>query len=58
MTSLLEVALINAVMATGLAMVVWLVTRVWRHPVFVHTLWIVVLLKLITPPLVRVPWRF
>ena len=58
MTSLLEVALINAVMATGLAMVVWLATRVWRHPVFVHTLWIVVLLKLITPPLVRVPWRF
>jgi beta-lactamase regulating signal transducer with metallopeptidase domain/protein involved in polysaccharide export with SLBB domain len=52
------VALINAVMATGLAMVVWLATRVWRHPVFVHTLWIVVLLKLITPPLVRVPWRF
>jgi beta-lactamase regulating signal transducer with metallopeptidase domain len=56
MTSLLEVGLANAVLATGLALVVWLATRVWRHPVFVHTLWIVVLVKLITPPLVSVPW--
>jgi beta-lactamase regulating signal transducer with metallopeptidase domain len=58
MISILEVGLINAALATGLAMVVWLATRVWRHPVFVHTLWIVVLLKLITPPVVNVPWKF
>src|ERR1700740_3196848 len=58
MTRLLESGLINAAMATGLAIVVWLATRAWRHPVFVHTLWIVVLLKLVTPPVVTMPWRF
>jgi beta-lactamase regulating signal transducer with metallopeptidase domain/protein involved in polysaccharide export with SLBB domain len=58
MTGLFEIGLANAAFATVLAVVVWMVTRVWRHPVFVHSLWLVVLLKLITPPVVNVPWHF
>lgn len=57
MNNLLEIGLTNAVLATILAMAVWLATRFWRQPVFVHALWVVVLLKLITPPMVGVPWR-
>ena len=56
MTSLFEIGLTNAALAGLLAIVVWLVTRVWRHPAFVHALWVIVLVKLITPPIVTVPW--
>jgi beta-lactamase regulating signal transducer with metallopeptidase domain len=58
MAAMLEIALMNAALAAVLAIAVWLVTRIWRHPMLVHMLWILVLVKLITPPLVTVPWRF
>jgi beta-lactamase regulating signal transducer with metallopeptidase domain len=56
MTALFEIGLVNAALATILAVAVWLITRVWRHPVVVHTLWIVVLVKLIAPPMVPIPF--
>src|SRR5438105_594373 len=45
----------NAMMATGLALAVALVSYFWRRPALIHSLWLLVLLKLITPPLVSVP---
>jgi beta-lactamase regulating signal transducer with metallopeptidase domain len=58
MAAVLEIGLMNAALAAVLAVPVWLVTRFLRHPMLVHMLWIVVLLKLITPPMATFPWRF
>jgi beta-lactamase regulating signal transducer with metallopeptidase domain len=52
MPSLLYLALSNAVLATLLAALVAVVTRFCRRPSVRHALWLLVLLKLITPPLV------
>jgi beta-lactamase regulating signal transducer with metallopeptidase domain len=51
MQTLLEVGLSNAVMAAGLAMIACLARLVCRRPALVHALWLLVLLKLVTPPL-------
>jgi beta-lactamase regulating signal transducer with metallopeptidase domain len=58
MDTLLQIGLSNAVVATALALVVACVGLLWRRPALVHSLWLLVLLKLITPPLfwVPVPW--
>jgi len=58
MNTLLEVSLTNALFATLLAVVALLITRVWRHPAIVHALWIIVLVKLVTPPLVAISWQW
>ena len=42
----------NAIVATGLAIGALLLGRVWKHPAAIHGLWLVVLLKLLTPPLI------
>jgi beta-lactamase regulating signal transducer with metallopeptidase domain len=55
MQSLLSVGLSNAVAATVLALVAFIVDRVIRRPAISHCFWLLVLLKLVTPPLVRVP---
>ncbi|HEV3448444.1 MAG TPA: M56 family metallopeptidase, partial [Gemmataceae bacterium] len=52
---LLHVGLANAVLATGLALVAWAAGRLSRRPALAHALWLLVLLKLITPPLLTVP---
>lgn len=54
MTSLAEALVFNAVSATVLALAVALVARRLRHPAVVHALWLLVLVKLVTPPLVEV----
>lgn len=56
MNALFEIALANAVIASILAVAVWLITRIVRHPAIVQLLWVLVLAKLVTPPLVAVPW--
>jgi beta-lactamase regulating signal transducer with metallopeptidase domain len=55
---LLQVALSNAVLAVVLALAAAAVGSLCRRPALTHCLWILVLLKLLTPPLiwVRVPW--
>ena len=58
MATLLTIGLTNAVIASLLAVVVWCVTRVWRQPPVAAILWTLVLAKLVTPPLVTIPWRF
>ncbi|MBI3466919.1 MAG: M56 family metallopeptidase [Planctomycetes bacterium] len=47
----------NALIAVVLAAIVWPVCRIRRvGPAVRHALWLVVLLKLVTPPLVTWPW--
>src|SRR5499425_77416 len=57
MQSLVETALSNALVASLLAVLAFVVSR-WRRPALAHALWLLVLLKLVTPPLVpvAVPW--
>ena len=58
METLLHVGLSNALTAAALALVAAAVGSVCRRPALVHGLWLLVLLKLVTPPLVpvRIPW--
>lgn len=55
MISLFNIAVINALTIVPLALVVWLVSRVARRPALTHALWVLVLLKLVTPPLLQWP---
>jgi bla regulator protein blaR1 len=53
--TLLRIALSNALAAGILALAAGAVGRCCRRPALVHSLWLLVLLKLLTPPLVTVP---
>ena len=55
MDTLLHVGLSNAVTATLLALVAAVAARLLRRPAVAHGLWILVLIKLITPPFISVP---
>ena len=55
MHPLVEVALVNAVMATILALLVAVAGWWFRRPALSHVLWLLVLVKLVTPPIWRVP---
>ena len=63
MESLVHILLGNALAATFLAVVALGVGRICRRPALTHSLWLIVLLKLVTPPLMpvsfpaRVPFR-
>ncbi len=47
-----EIIASNAIVATILAIGATLLSRIWKNAAAVHVLWVVVLLKLFTPPLV------
>jgi beta-lactamase regulating signal transducer with metallopeptidase domain len=55
--SLIEIALSNIAMAAALAVVAVLAGRTIRRPALTHSLWLLVLIKLITPPLFFVPMQ-
>jgi len=55
MSWLFVMGLTNAVLATLLAAIAVVVARLSRWPALAHALWIVVLLKLLTPPVVEIP---
>ncbi len=55
MDDLLSIAVSNAVAAAVLGLVAIAVSAVYRRPALVHGLWLLVLLKLVTPPLVFIP---
>lgn len=55
MTAFLEAGLRNAAMATVLALVVAVVTRIVRRPALAHALWLLVLLRLVMPPIWTLP---
>jgi bla regulator protein blaR1 len=58
MHSVLQSGLANAAFATLLAIAVAMAMRLVRRPALAHGLWLLVLLKLVTPPLwqVHLPW--
>ncbi len=55
MISLVETGLMNALLAVGLALPVLILGRLWQRPALVHAFWILVLIKLVSPPLYQVP---
>src|SRR5437667_428240 len=55
MGTLLEIGLSNAAVASVLALLAAAGARLVRRPALAHALWLLVLLKLLTPPLVTVP---
>src|SRR4051794_17095479 len=56
MDTLLHLGLSNAVMAAVLALVAGAAAFVLRRrPALLHAVWLLVLIKLVTPPLVRLP---
>ncbi len=57
MSTLLTIGITNALAATVLAIIVWCVTRVWRQPAVAQLLWVLVLVKFVTPPMVSIPWQ-
>jgi beta-lactamase regulating signal transducer with metallopeptidase domain len=56
MESLLMIGLENAVAAALLAGCVALITRFWKNPHIAHVLWLIVLLRLVAPPVVQIPF--
>ncbi len=56
MTTLVDVELSNAIGATLLALAAAVATRFCRRPQVGYVLWLLVLAKLVMPPLVNVPW--
>jgi beta-lactamase regulating signal transducer with metallopeptidase domain len=52
---LLTLGLSNAVLATALALLALGVSRLYRCPPLAHALWLLVLLKLLSPPLLEIP---
>lgn len=55
METLVGWVLPNAAIATALALPAFLVQSRWKRPALAHALWVLVLLKLVTPPLWQVP---
>ena len=55
MQTFLPIVASNALLVVVLAAGVTLLGRVWKNPLCLHLLWLFVLLKLVTPPLVTVP---
>ncbi|MGH7135748.1 MAG: hypothetical protein ACREHD_08415, partial [Pirellulales bacterium] len=46
----------NSVVAVIFALFVYALTRLVRNPPLAHALWLLVLLKLVSPPLMRIDW--
>jgi beta-lactamase regulating signal transducer with metallopeptidase domain len=55
MPTLLQIGLSNAAAATLLAVLAYLAVRARARPAVAHALWMLVLVKLLTPPLVPLP---
>ncbi len=54
MAALISLALENTAVAIAMAVFVYVVTRFWRNPPVAHLLWLLVLIKLVTPPIIGV----
>ena len=55
MQAFLQIVASNALLVVVLAAGVALLGRVWKNPLCLHLLWLCVLLKLVTPPIITVP---
>lgn len=56
MNNLFVFAAQNTVVALVFAIFVYGLTRVWRNPPVAYVLWLLVLLKLVAPPVMLVDW--
>jgi beta-lactamase regulating signal transducer with metallopeptidase domain/thiol-disulfide isomerase/thioredoxin len=56
MHDLVAIAAQNTLLAGVLAILVYGLTRIWRRPPVAHILWLLVLAKLIGPPLLPIDW--
>jgi bla regulator protein blaR1 len=56
MNNLFVFAAHNTVVALVFALFVYGLTRLWRNPPVAHVLWLLVLLKLVAPPVMHVDW--
>jgi bla regulator protein BlaR1 len=55
MNMVLEFVLSNVPVSGALALLVFLITRFWLNPHLARALWLLVLIKLVTPPLIEIP---
>ena len=55
MTWLFESLIANSLIVCLLAALVYVVARLWHRPQVMHVLWLIVLFKFITPPLIALP---
>src|SRR5262249_43823839 len=55
MNAIMEAVATNAILAAVLAVMVLTVTRFVKRPTVQYWLWMLVLLKLVTPPIIAVP---
>jgi bla regulator protein BlaR1 len=53
MSAVFEFVAWNSLVALSLAGIVLVASRVWKYPELLHVLWLVVLIKLITPGMIR-----
>jgi beta-lactamase regulating signal transducer with metallopeptidase domain len=56
MNNLFVLAVQNTLVALVFGLFVYGLARVWRNPPVVHALWLLVLLKFVAPPIMRVDW--
>ena len=52
MAWLFSIGLHNAAAAMFLVLLVWSITRIWKNSPAAHLMWLLVLVKLVTPPVV------
>ena len=52
----LEYALGNSLLALPLVALAWAIGRTRRHPTVAHFAWLLVMIRLVMPPVVSVPW--
>ena len=55
--AILELGLSNLVAAAGLAVLALIAGQWGKRPALTHALWLLVLLKLVTPPVIDLPIR-
>ena len=55
MHEVLEVLISNGIVALALALAAVIATGLRARPALVHCIWVLVLIKLVTPPIIRVP---
>ena len=54
--TVLEYALGNALLALPLAALAWVIGRTRRNPSVAHFAWVLVMVRLVMPPIASVPW--
>ena len=52
MQPLLDAVLSNLIVASAIAATALILARFWKNPILLHLLWLLVLIKLVTPPVV------